>query len=149
MAAGVGAPMAAGAMMGRPQHGPPPGYPPYGQKVSPAPYGSHDDLRRAPSQEYRGAAGGPAQQFLKKTPPLADDAPSVGQAVEMDAATGRTSQAAGRPGEGEIVHNMVTMQAGQASPSSQYSPGDVPGPPNTRHPPDPANPNSMYSYAPE
>jgi uncharacterized membrane protein len=149
MAAEVGAGMAAGAMMGRPQPGPPPGYPPYGQRIPPGQYGSQDDLRRAPSQEYRGAPGGPLQQFPRRTPPLAEDVPSVGQAVEMDVATGRISQATGRPGEGEIAHNMVTMRTGQVSPSSQYSPADMPGPPDMRQPADLAKPNSMYSHGQE
>jgi uncharacterized membrane protein len=149
LAAEVGAGMAAGAMMGRQQPGPPPGYPPYGPKASPGQYGSQDDLRQAPSQEYRGAPSGPPQQFSRKTPPLAEDVSLVGQALEMNAVTGRISQAAGRPGEGEIVDNMVTMHTGQVSPSSQYSPVGMPGPPNLRQAPELANPNSMYSHAPE
>ncbi len=165
MAAGVGAGMAAGALMGRSQQGPPPGYPPQGQRVSPEGYSSQDDLRRTPLQGYAGAPGGPRQPSPGRqmrrpspaiTPPLPQDGPFVGQAVEMNAATGRISQAAGRPEEGESVHGAVTLQPGQPhyspdqpSPSSQYSSPGVLRPPNMAQQPDLASPSSMYSHAPE
>ena len=158
MAAGVGAGLAAGALMGRPQQGPPPGYPPQAQRFSPEGYGSQENLHRVPSQGY-GAPGGLRQQSsggqMRRpspgpTPPLPQDAPFVGQAVEMNAATGRISQAASRPQDGEGVHGTVTMRPGQPSPGSQSSSPDGPRPPpNAGEPTGLTSPSSMYSHAPE
>ncbi|KAF7510584.1 hypothetical protein GJ744_006196 [Endocarpon pusillum] len=158
MAAGVGTGLAAGALTGRPQQGPPPGYPPQGQRVSPEGYGSQENLRRFPSQGY-GAPGDLRQQYdgvqMRRpspgpTPLLPQDAPFVGQAVEMNAATGRISQAASRPQDEEMVHDTVTMRPGQPSPGSQYSSPDGPSPlSNNGEPTGLTSPSSMYSHAPE
>jgi hypothetical protein len=90
------------------------------------------------------------------TPPLPEGGQFVGQAVEMNAATGRISQAAARPQEGEIVHNMVTMEPNRSrdflnepSPSSEYSSPGAPKPLNMAQPPDMISPSSMYGHAPE
>lgn len=155
MAAGVGAGMAAGALMGRPQQGSPPGYPPQGQRFSPEGYDSQENLHRVPSQGY-GAPGDLGQQYSGihmprpspgPTPPLPQDAPSVGQAVEMNAATGRISQAASRPQDAEMVHDTVTMRPGQPSPGNQYTSTDGPRSPSNMG--EPSSPSSMYSHAPE
>lgn len=165
MAAGIGAGMAAGAMIGRPQQGPPPGYPPQGQRVSTEGYNSQDDLRQYPSPAYGGVQGGrrepsPGVQMRRPSPetttPVPPGGSSVGQAVEMTAATGRMSQAANRPQDGEILHNMVTMPPTQSrdlpnasSPSSEYSSPGVSRPPNMGQPPDLVSPSSTYSYGHE
>jgi hypothetical protein len=160
LAGGIGAGMAAGGLMGRSQQGPPPGYPPQGQNASPEQYGSRDDLRRMPSQGYGGAPGGPRQQSPGGpmrgpspgvAPPLPQSKSSVGQAVEMSAATGRISQTAARPHEEGAVHNLshVSPPPNQGSPSSEYSaPGEI-RPPNMPQAQDPGSPSSTYSYGPE
>ena len=155
---GAGDGMTAGGLMGNPQQGPPPGYPLPGQRVSPEQYSSHEDLRRVPPQAYGGARGGQRLQPPRPmrrpspglTPPFPRDAPFVGQAVEMNAATGRISQSVGRP-QGEAVHGMVTVEPSQPSPSSQYSSSDAPKPPNMVQAPDLASSSSInsYSHAPE
>lgn len=165
MATGVGAGMAAGALMGRSQAGPPPGYPPRGQRGSPEGYGSQDDLRRIPSQGYGGVPGAPQPPSpggpLRRTPPgsippMPQGGPFVGQAIEMNAVTGRISQAAGRPQEEENVHGGVTMRPNQShhspnqpSPSSEYSSPGASRPPNLAHPQDIAGPSGAYSHGPE
>jgi hypothetical protein len=164
MAAGVGAGMAAGAMMDRSQQGPPPGYPPQGQRMSPEGYGSQDDLRCNPSQGYGGAPAGLRQQSpggqmrrpsRSMVPPLSQHESLVGQAVEMNASTGRISQASGRPEDGEAIHGMVTMPpnipSDNTSPSSEYSsPGAIPRPPNLNQRLDLVSPSSsMHSNGPE
>jgi hypothetical protein len=149
MAAGIGAGMAAGAMMGRPQQGPPPGYPPQRQTVSPEPYG----LPGGPRQPSPGGTMRRPSHGL--TPPLPPNG-FVGQAVEMNANTGRISQAGGRAEDGEPVHRMVTMPPNrlgvsppQASPSSAYSSDGAPRPPNMGQARDLTSPGSMYSNGPE
>ncbi len=158
MAAGAGAGIATGAIVGRPQQGPPPGYPPQGQRITPEGYGSQEHLRRVPSQGY-GAPGGlqqqaPGGQLPRPSPgpipALPQDAPFVGQAVEMNAATGRMSQAASRPQDGEIVHRTVMLRDGQPSPSSHYSsPDGARPPPSMGQASGVTSPSSMYSHAPE
>jgi hypothetical protein len=79
------------------------------------------------------------------TPPL-----PVGQAVEMNATTGRSSQMANRPDENDAVHDLVTKPPGQTlneqSPNSEYGSAGARGNPNMA---DLASPSSMYSRPPE
>lgn len=117
MAAGAGAGMMAGEMMGRGQRGPPPGYgpgyPPQG-RGGPSQYGPNDpptaygpaglERRQSPGPlpgpgGYGYGARGPSpgsqngQRYrqVSDPPPLplqSDDPPGIGQAIEMDATTG-------------------------------------------------------------
>lgn len=117
MAAGAGAGMMAGEMMGRGQRGPPPGYGPgyppqgrggpsqYGPNDPPAAYGPAGLERRQSPGPLPGPGGygygarGPSpgsqngQRYrqVSDPPPLplqSDDPPGIGQAIEMDATTG-------------------------------------------------------------
>ena len=120
VAAGAGAGVMAGAMMGRGQRGPPPGYPngygfqgrgapgQYNRDMSPAPYGAPGPYGRRPSPGPSSAAGGygygdrqqsPAPQRPRSDSPPPempaahfDETAGIGQAVEMDATTGSPSQ---------------------------------------------------------
>lgn len=155
---GRGGVMAGGTVMVRPQQGPPPGYPPQGGSVAPERYGSQDQLRGVPPQAFGGAAGAPRRASLgamgrRPSPGLNPALPQgglfVGQAVEMDAATGRVSQAADRPQGGDGVYDLVTLPPNEASGSGAYSLTGAPGPANIVPPTDLASPSSVYSHAPE
>lgn len=161
---GRGSAVASG-YMGRPGPGPPPGYPPQGQGISPERYGSQEESSRRPSQGSGSASSGPRQQSpgtpLRRpspgmAPPSTQDHYFVGQAVEMNASTGRISQAGGRAEEGEAVHRMITVPENhsgippdQASPSSQYSSAEAPRPPFAATQQNMSNTSSMYSNPPE
>ena len=90
---------------------------------------------------------GPSRAVAPPPPPQAS---FVGQAVEMNASTGRVSQAVGRPEDGEANYGMITMPPNlpidQTSPSSEYSSsGAISRPPDTNQRLDLASPGSMYS----
>lgn len=106
MAAGAGAGMAAGAMMGRGQRGPPPGYDNAhydNNGPRPAPY----DERNSP-------------------PPMADE--TIGRAIEMDERTGAQPENVSsnnyglRDSDGDVA-GMVGLQQGRAGPMNRQPSG--------------------------
>lgn len=118
MAAGAGAGMVAGAMMGRGHNGPPPVYD--------SSYASGEDRRSPP------AAG----QIAQRNPsPAPQPHESIGQAIEMDERTG--SAGPGQYGlhdsDGDVA-GIVALQQGRSSPMRGASGGT-----------NPMSPTSIYS----